>query len=257
MPRVVAFETQKDYVTKRGRLSPSTLTSSSSSFVNPSSSHPIDDDNDRNGEASSSNPPKKIKLTLILPRKLFVELTQQDDKSHTPSSIVKSSSPSPPNALSKTPSTTDTSFTFETTSSSFESKPCSLPFSSRTTPSPQPTNPFLDDPLDAPPRSSNPLLFQSNPSLDINLSLSPINSLDNMFKTLSPPSPPLPPQLPLMGYPIFLNVIDYHGAHFYVAFIIAISSFLFGMICTSCFLILNIFSLPPLHPLIHLTIEHP
>ncbi|GKF47910.1 hypothetical protein Tco_0141161, partial [Tanacetum coccineum] len=44
-------KTRKDYGTKRGR--PSTSTSSSSAFVNPSSSHPIDDDNDGNGEGTS------------------------------------------------------------------------------------------------------------------------------------------------------------------------------------------------------------
>ncbi|GKD15524.1 hypothetical protein Tco_1199931 [Tanacetum coccineum] len=157
-------------------------------------------------QASSSNPPKKIKLTLIPPRKLFVDLTQ-DDETHTPSPIEKSSSPSPPNAPLKTPSTKDTSSTFETTSSSFESKPCSSPFSLRNTPSPQPTNPFLDDPLDSPSSPSNSLPLQSNPSLDITLSLSPITPLDNMFET---PSPPSPPQPPLMGHPIYFNVLDYH-----------------------------------------------
>ncbi|GJR88967.1 hypothetical protein Tco_0212978 [Tanacetum coccineum] len=81
-------------------------------------------------------------------------------------------------------------------------------FYSRNTPSPQSTNPFLDDPLDAPPRPSNPLPLQSNPFLDIILSLSPINSLDNMFETSSPPSPPPPSQAPLMGHTIYFNVID-------------------------------------------------
>nr|GEV39332.1 copia protein [Tanacetum cinerariifolium] len=45
------------------------------------------------------------------------------------------------------------------------------------------------------------------------LSLSPINSLDNMFETPSPPSPPPPPQPPLMGHPVYFNFIDYHRAH--------------------------------------------
>ncbi|GJZ35581.1 hypothetical protein Tco_0581398 [Tanacetum coccineum] len=158
-------------------------------------------------QASSSNPPKKIKLTLIPPRKLFVDLTQEDDETHTPCPIAKSSSPSLPNAPSKTPSTKDTSSTFGTTSSSFESKACSSPFSLRNTPSSQPTNPFLDDPLDAPLRPSSPLLLQSNPSLDITLSLSLITPLDNMFETPSPPQPPL------MGHLIYFNVLDYHGAY--------------------------------------------
>ncbi|GJY49006.1 retrovirus-related pol polyprotein from transposon TNT 1-94 [Tanacetum coccineum] len=148
---------KKDYGTKRGH--PSTFASSSSVFDHPSSSHHVNEDDDENDEASSSNPPKKIKLTLIPPRKLFVDLTQEDDETHTPYPIATSSSPSPPNAPSRTLSTKETSSTFETTSSSFESKPHSSPLSLMNTPSPQPTNPFLDDPLDAPSRPSNPLPF--------------------------------------------------------------------------------------------------
>ncbi|GJX87163.1 hypothetical protein Tco_0339177 [Tanacetum coccineum] len=106
-------------------------------------------------QASSSNPPKKLKLTIIPPRKLFVDLTQEDDDTHTPYLIAKSSSQSPPNVPSKTPSTKKTSSTLGTTSSTFESKPNSSSFSSRNTPYPQPTIPFLDDPLDAPPRPLN------------------------------------------------------------------------------------------------------
>ncbi|GJX14907.1 hypothetical protein Tco_0206665 [Tanacetum coccineum] len=162
-------------------------------------------------QASSSKPSKKIKLTIIQPRKLFVDLTQEDDETHTPYLIAKFSFPSPPNAPSKTPSTKETSSTFGTISSSFESKPHSLHVSSRNTPSPQPTNPFLDDPLDASPRPSNPFPLQSHPSLDITLSLSPITLLDHMFETPSPPPPPLPPQPPLMGHLIYFNVLDYHG----------------------------------------------
>ncbi|GJR18195.1 hypothetical protein Tco_0966722 [Tanacetum coccineum] len=80
----------------------------------------------------------------------------------------------------------------------------------KTTPYLQPTNPFLDDPLDAPLRPSSLLSLQSHPSLDITLSLSPITPLDHMFETQSPP---LPPQPPLMGHPIYFNVLNYHGAH--------------------------------------------
>ncbi|GJV37609.1 hypothetical protein Tco_1410086 [Tanacetum coccineum] len=164
-------------------------------------------------QASSSNPSKKIKLTIIPPRKLFVNLTQEDDDTHTPSPIAKSSSPSLPNAPSKTLSTKETSSTLGTTSSSFESKLNSSPFSSRNTPSPQPTNPFLDDPLDAFPRPSNLLPLQSHPSLDTTLFLFPIIPIDHMFKTPSPPPPPPQPQPPLMGHPIFFNILDYHDAH--------------------------------------------
>nr|GEV63595.1 hypothetical protein [Tanacetum cinerariifolium] len=148
-------------------------------------------------------------------KKTLFDLTQEDDDTHKPSLIAKSSSPSPPNAPSKTSSTKETPSTLGTTSSSFESKPHSLPFSSRNTLSPQPTNPFLDDPLDAPLRPSNLLLLLSHPSLDFTLFLSPITPLDHMFETPStPPSPPPPPQPPLMGHPILFNIFDYHGTHF-------------------------------------------
>ncbi|GKD27193.1 hypothetical protein Tco_1233407 [Tanacetum coccineum] len=88
-----------------------------------------------------------------------------------------------------------------------------LLLSLRNTPSTQPTNPFLDDTMDAPSRPSNPLPLQSHPSLDITLYLSPITPLDHMFETPTPPSPSLPPQPPLMGHPIYFNVLNYHGAH--------------------------------------------
>ncbi|GJV30701.1 hypothetical protein Tco_1387149 [Tanacetum coccineum] len=114
-------------------------------------------------QASSSNPSKKIKLTIILPRQLFVDLTSKEDDTTTPSPITKSSSQSLLNVPSKTPSTKDTSSTFGTTygttSSSFESKPQSSPPSFNDTPSPQPSNPFLDDIMDVPPRPSNPILL--------------------------------------------------------------------------------------------------
>ncbi|GJS53921.1 hypothetical protein Tco_0627283 [Tanacetum coccineum] len=202
-------------------------------FLLPLIIHHIDDDNDENDEApkwakvnreghqefvegKEELPPKlhyPIPLTIIPIRKLFVDLTQEDDETHTLSPIEKSSSPSPPNA----PSTKETSSTFRSTSSSFKSKLHSSPFSSRNTPSPQPTNLSLDDPLDAPLRHPNPLSLQSYPSLDITLSLSPITPLDQMLETPSPSLPP-PPQPPLMAHPIFFNVLDYHGAHFLCCF---------------------------------------
>ncbi|GKD24039.1 hypothetical protein Tco_1225742 [Tanacetum coccineum] len=159
-------------------------------------------------QASSSNPSKKLKFTIIPPRRLLVDLTKDDDNIHTPSPIAKSSSPSPPNVPYKSPPTKGTSSTLGTTSYSSESRQNSSPFSSRTTPSPQPNNPFLDNPMDAPPRIYNPLPFKSHPSMDITLTLSHITSLDYMFETPSP-SPPPPP---MMGHPIFFNIIDYHGA---------------------------------------------
>ncbi|GJX79733.1 hypothetical protein Tco_0327882 [Tanacetum coccineum] len=161
-------------------------------------------------QASSSNPSKKIKLTIIPPRQLFVDLSSEEDDTTTPSPITKSSSPSLLNAPSKTPSTKDTSSTFGTTSSSFESKPQSSPPSSNDTPSPQISNPFLDDIMDVPPRPSNPIPIQSHSFLDITLSLSPITPLDHILDTPSPPSPQPSPQPPLMGHPIYFNTFDYH-----------------------------------------------
>ncbi|GKC62856.1 ribonuclease H-like domain-containing protein, partial [Tanacetum coccineum] len=224
-------KTRKDYGTKRGYHS----TSSSSAFSQPSSSYLNNDDNDGNDEGtsfdyplynsatfllhphhlyhlhthhlyfsstsmdstqvSSSNPSKKIKLTIIPPRQLFVNISSDKDDTTIPSPITKSSFPSPLNAPSKTPSTKDTPSTFGTTSSSFESKPQSSPPSSNDTPSPQPSNPFLNDIMDAPPRPSNPIPLQIHPSLDITLSLSPITPFDHILDT---PSPPLPQPPPLM-----------------------------------------------------------
>nr|GEX53018.1 hypothetical protein [Tanacetum cinerariifolium] len=140
--------------------------------------------------------------------KLFVDISSDEDDTTTPSPITKSSSPSPPNAPSKTSSTKDTSSTFGTTSSLFESKPQSSHPTSNDTPSPQPSNPFLENIMDAPPRPSNPIPLHSHPSLDITLSLSPITPLN----TPSPPSPQPPPQPPLMSHPIYFNYHDYYGS---------------------------------------------
>ncbi|GKE66627.1 hypothetical protein Tco_1520788, partial [Tanacetum coccineum] len=140
-------------------------------------------------QASSSNPSKKIKLTIISPRQLFFNITSDEDVTTTPSLITTSSSLSPPNAPSKTPSTKDISSTFGTTSSLFKSKPQSSPPNSNDTPSPQPSNPFLDNIIDAPPRPSNSIPLQSHPSIDITFSLSPITPLDHILDTSSPPSP--------------------------------------------------------------------
>nr|GEV82666.1 hypothetical protein [Tanacetum cinerariifolium] len=173
-------------------------------------------------QASSSNPSKKIKLTIILPRQLFGDLSSKEDETTTPSPITKSPSPSPPNAPSKPPSTKDTSSTFGTTSSLFESKPQSLPPSSKDAPSPQPSNLFLDDIMNVPPIPSNLILLQSHPSLDMTLFLSSITLLDHILDTPSPPSPQPPPQPPLMAHPIYFNRFDYH--RYLLTFAIASSS---------------------------------
>ncbi|GKD69150.1 hypothetical protein Tco_1323240 [Tanacetum coccineum] len=163
-------------------------------------------------QASFSNPSKKIKLTIIPPTQLFVNISSDEYVTTTPSPITTSSSPSPSNAPSKTPSTKDTSSTFGTTSSSFESKPQSSPLTSNDTPFPQPSNPFLDKIMHAPPRPSHPTPIQSRPSLDITLSLSPITHLDQILDIPSPPSPQPQPQPSLMGHPIYFNYYDYHGS---------------------------------------------
>ncbi|GJY68050.1 hypothetical protein Tco_0471032 [Tanacetum coccineum] len=159
-------------------------------------------------QTSSSNPSKKIKLNIIPPRQLFVNISSDEDVTTTLSSTTNSSSPTPLNAPSKTPSTNQTSSSQENTSTSFQSKhQISTPPSNEST-SPQPLNPLIDNISDVPPRPSNPQPLQSHPSLDITLSLSPITPLDHILDTPSPPSPQPQPQPPLMGHPIYFN---YHG----------------------------------------------
>nr|GEU98025.1 hypothetical protein [Tanacetum cinerariifolium] len=147
-------------------------------------------------QASSYNVYEKINLIIIPPRQLFVDITNKDDTNFTPSPITTSSSPSPLNEPSKTPSTKDTYSTFGNTSSSFESKPKSSPHSLNEPLSPQPLNPFLYDMLDVPLRPSNPIPLQMYPSLDITLSLSPLTPLDHLLESPSPPSPQPPPPPP-------------------------------------------------------------
>ncbi|GJV04327.1 hypothetical protein Tco_1337896 [Tanacetum coccineum] len=182
---------RKDRSTRRGR--PFT---SSSTFDQPSSSHLNDDDDDGNDEGtshnsylslhhshslspqtsmdtqvSSSHRFKKIKLTIIPPRQLFVDLTSDNENLSTPSPTTTSSSPTPPNAPSQTTSTK------ETTSN-------------------------------VPPRPSNLQPLQSIPSLDITLSLSPITPFKNLSSPSS--SSPPPPQPPIMGHSLYYNYHDYH-----------------------------------------------
>ncbi|GKD69073.1 hypothetical protein Tco_1323163 [Tanacetum coccineum] len=58
--------------------------------------------------ASISKASKRLKINIIPPKQLFVDLTLDDTK--TPSPKHQLSSPSSPNAPSKTPSTKGTSF---------------------------------------------------------------------------------------------------------------------------------------------------
>ncbi|GKC50339.1 hypothetical protein Tco_1073084 [Tanacetum coccineum] len=102
--------------------------------------------------ASSSNPSKKIKLTIIPPRQLFVNISSDEDITTTPSLTTTSSSPTPPNAPSKTTSTNQTSSSQENTSSSFYSKLQISPPSSHEPNSHPHLNPLLDNISDVPPR---------------------------------------------------------------------------------------------------------
>ncbi|GKB90844.1 hypothetical protein Tco_0963116 [Tanacetum coccineum] len=161
-------------------------------------------------QASSSYGFKKIKLTIIPPKQLFVNLTNDNENLTTPSPHTTPSYLTPPNAPSKTPSTNQTSSSQENTSSSFQSKLQISPPSSNEPTSPQPLNPLLDNISDVPPRPLNPQPLQSHPSLDITLSLSSITPLDHILDTPSP-SPPQP-QPPIMGHPLYYNYHDYHGS---------------------------------------------
>ncbi|GJW82738.1 reverse transcriptase domain-containing protein [Tanacetum coccineum] len=159
--------------------------------------------------ASSSNPSKKIKLTIFPLRQLFVNISSDEDVTPTPSPTTTSSSPTPLNAPSKTTSTNQTSSSQENTSSSFQSKLQISPPSLNEPPSPNHLNPLLDNILDVPPRPLNPQPLQNHPYLDITLSLSPITPLDHIHDTPLPPSPPQP-QPPIIGHPLYYNYHDYH-----------------------------------------------
>ncbi|GJZ49032.1 hypothetical protein Tco_0603222 [Tanacetum coccineum] len=152
-----------------------------------------------------------IPHTIIPLKQLFVDLINDDENLTTPSPTTTSSSPTPLNAPSKTPSTNQTSSSQENTSSTFQSKLQISPPSSNEPTSPQPLNPLLGNISDVPPRPSNPQPLQSHPSLDITLSLSPITPLDHILDTPSPPSPPQP-QPPIIGHPLYYNYHDYHGS---------------------------------------------
>ncbi|GJR33885.1 hypothetical protein Tco_1209569 [Tanacetum coccineum] len=126
---------------------------------------------------ASTRASKRPKINIILPKQLFVDLTQDDTK--TPSPKHQLSSPSAPNAPSKTASTKDTS------SSSIDYIPKSP--TSSTSPS---TNGYLNSPTSHPLRVPPPPPIHESGSMDITLTLSPITPLDVQFNT-PPPSPPL------------------------------------------------------------------
>nr|GEV39010.1 UBN2 domain-containing protein [Tanacetum cinerariifolium] len=132
-------------------------------------------------QVSSSYGFKKIKLTIIPRKKLFVDLTNDDENLTTPSPTTTFSSPTPPNAPTKTPSTNDTSSSQDNTPSSFQSKLLILPSSSNEITSPQPLNPLLDNISNVLPIPSNPQPLQSHPSLDITFSLSQFKNLETSY----------------------------------------------------------------------------
>nr|GEU44884.1 retrovirus-related Pol polyprotein from transposon TNT 1-94 [Tanacetum cinerariifolium] len=132
--------------------------------------------------ASLSNPYKKIKLTIIPPRQLFVNISSDEDITTTPSPTTTSLSLTPLNASLKTTSIKQTSSSQENTSSSFHSKlQISLPSSHEPT-SPHHLNPFLDNISDVPPRPLNPQPLQSHPLLDITFLLSLITPLEHIHE---------------------------------------------------------------------------
>nr|GEU66978.1 ribonuclease H-like domain-containing protein [Tanacetum cinerariifolium] len=191
---------RRDRGTTRGRHS-----TSSSTFNQPSSSHLNDDDDGHNEGTSRVSTPSPI-------RQLFVNISNDEDVTTTPSPTTTSSYPTPSNAPSKTTSTKQTSSSHENIPTSFQSKLQILPPSSNEPTFPHPLNPFLNNISDVPPRPLNPQPLQSYLSFDIKLSLSPITHLDHIHDTLSPPSPPQP-QPPIMGHHVYYNYNDYHGSN--------------------------------------------
>ncbi|GJX51039.1 hypothetical protein Tco_0277884 [Tanacetum coccineum] len=141
--------------------------------------------------ASISKASKRPKINIIPPKQLFVDLTYDDTK--TPSPTLQLSSPSAPNAPSKTPSTKDTS------SFSIDYIPKSPTLSTSLSP-----NGYLNPPTSSPLRVSPPPPTQENASMDITLTLSPITPLDVQFNTPSP-SPPI------VGHSIPWNLLEAHG----------------------------------------------
>ncbi|GKB49010.1 hypothetical protein Tco_0899763 [Tanacetum coccineum] len=134
---------------------------------------------------------KRPKINIIPPKQLFVDLTQDDTKTLSPKHQL--SSPSAPNAPSKTPSTKGIS------SSSIDYTPKSPTLSI----SPL-INGYLNSPTSSPPRVLSPPPTQENASMDITLTFSPITPLDVQFDTPSP-SPPI------FGHIIPWNLLEAHG----------------------------------------------
>nr|GEU33864.1 hypothetical protein [Tanacetum cinerariifolium] len=139
---------------------------------------------------SISKPLKKLKFNIMPSKQLFINLTNKD--TITPSPKLQESSPSDPNAPSKTLSTKDTA------SSSIDHTPKSPTLSS----SPS-TNGYLNSPLSPHPKVPPPPLTQAPNLMDITFTLLPITSIDVQFDTSSPSSP-------MFGHPIPWNLFETH-----------------------------------------------
>nr|GEW56910.1 hypothetical protein [Tanacetum cinerariifolium] len=142
-------------------------------------------------QASICKPSKKLKFIIIPLKQLFINLTKEDTT--TPSPKFQVSSPSAPNAPSKTPSAKDTS-----------SLSIDYPPKSPTLLSSPSTNRYLNSPLSPPPRVPPPPLTQAPNSMEITVSVSPITLLDVHHN-----SPALSP--PIIGHPILWNLLEAHG----------------------------------------------
>ncbi|GJU37100.1 hypothetical protein Tco_1185454 [Tanacetum coccineum] len=162
-----------------------TISSSSSFSINHHKPlwHPL--------EPPFPKPPKDQKLTSFHQNNFFVDLTHDDTKTSSPEHQL--SSPSAPNAPSKTPS-------IKGTSSSSIDYTLKSPTSS-TSPS---INGYLNSPTSAPPRVPPPPPTQENTSMDITLTLSPITPPNVQFNTPSP-------SLPIFGHPIPWNLLEAYG----------------------------------------------
>nr|GEV64470.1 hypothetical protein [Tanacetum cinerariifolium] len=142
-------------------------------------------------QASICKPFKKSKFIIIPPKQFFIDLSNEDIITLSPKFHV--SSPSAPNASSKTPSTKDTS----SSSINYTSKSPTL----LSSPS---TNGYLNSPLSPLPRVLPPPPNQAPNSMEITLSLLPITPLDVNHNSLS-----LSP--PIIGHPIPWNLLEAYG----------------------------------------------
>ncbi|GKA41448.1 hypothetical protein Tco_0734041 [Tanacetum coccineum] len=115
--------------------------------------------------ASISNPSKRLKINIIAPKQLFIDLTNDDTK--TSSLNYQVLSLSAPNAPSKTPSIIATS------SSSIDHKPKSLTSSTSLS-----SHGYLNSSMSPPLRVPPPPPTQESGSIDITLTLLPITPLD-------------------------------------------------------------------------------